>query len=79
VNNSSSTRILGILVLGTPTGLFTFRADGLAVGGGRTMGGGGGGGFERLESPALFTKLGGLNGLESPEVDPKGLVTVSTN
>jgi len=73
-------RISGTLVLGTPTGLFTFRIGGLAMlGGGCTTGGGGGGGFERLEPPVLFTKLGGLNGLESPEVDPKGFVTEFTN
>lgn len=70
-------RISGTLVLGTPTGLFAFGADGFVMGGGRITGGGGG--FERLELPALFTKLGGLNGLESPEVDPKGFVAVFTN
>jgi len=56
---------------GTTTGGIPFGAGGLVTRSGCTTGRGG---FEG--PPALFTKVGGLNGLESPEADPKGFVTV---
>lgn len=57
---------------GTPS--IPLGAGGLVTGSGRITGGTG---FERPS--ALFTKVGGLNGLESPEVDPKGFVTAFRN
>ena len=71
---STSAKVSSTRSFGTTTGGITFGAGGLVTGGGRTTGGSG---FE--EPPALFTNVGGLNGFERPEADPKGFVTAFRN